>query len=308
MRKDLRILVSCELPRDVKFELEGMTLYIGLEEKGLISNMQVAPSAFEGWALGLMANYPKLIKDVVIEWTPLDLSSLKSGARGHYYRFLYRAYKFQKNYPTFVKINPEIPNNYVHEMSDDWVLNYPNAESKESTNLKPEAYLERKVLLPLMQERFAVADHQLPAGLFYKKKSSDPKFERTPRRLSQADLWSLGNDILTIYELKIDNNKPVGIISEILFYTNVMKDLTDHKINYPDEFFKKRKYHRHSKELADAILENKVKKVVGVLLANNLHPLITNKTKEVISMMSANTSGIEYKAISVDDFRISLSK
>ncbi len=313
MRKDLRILVSCELPRDVKFELEGMTLYIGLEEKGLISNMQVAPSAFESWALGLMANYPKLIKDVVIEWTPLDLSSLKSGARGHYYRFLYRAYKFQKNYPTLVKINPEIPNNYVNEMSD-WVLNYPKDESKESKQEKPnaEAHLERE-LLPLMQKRFAVADHQLPVGLFYKKKSSKPEFERTSRGHAQADLWSLDNDILTIYELKKegkkdDRNKPVGIISEILFYTNVMKDLTDHKINYPDEFFKERKYYRHSKELADAISENKVKKVVGVLLANDLHSLITNKTKEVISMMSANTSGIEYKAISVDDFRISLSK
>lgn len=306
MRKDLRTLVSCKLPSGVKFELEGMTLYIGLEKKGLISNMQVDSSAFEGWALVLMANYPELIKDIVIEWTPLDLSSLKSGERGHYYRFLYRAYKFQENFPKLVKINPEIPNDYVDEMSDDWVLNYPNAESKESDKeLKQEAYLERKVLLPLMQERFAVADHQLPAGLFYKKKSSKPEFERTPRRLSQADLWSLDNDILTIYELKIDSNKPVGIISEILFYTNVMKDLTDHIINYSEEFFRKRKYYRHSKELADAISENKVKKVVGVLLANNLHPLIT---KEVISMMSANASGIEYKDITVDDFRISLSK
>lgn len=306
MRTDLKKLVSCQLPTHMDFELEGGALHIVLKRIGLTSNMQSDSAAFEGWGLCLMAKYPELIKAIVIDWTPLDLSSLKPAERGHYYRFLYRAYKFQKNFPSWVTITPSIPTVYIEEMTD-WVLNYPGQESLESEKENPnaEAHLERD-LLPLMQKRLAVADHQLPVGLFNKKVSSKPEFARTSRGLSQVDLWSLDKDVLTIYELKNDVNIAVGIVSEVQFYANVMKDLTEHRFNYPEEFFRKRTYYRHTKELADAIYpENKIKKVAGVLLADNLHPLITGT---VISMMSENSSAIEYSAISVKDFKTLLSK
>ena len=302
---DLHSIVNCELPSQMKFDVEGKTLLIQVSPKGLKENMQSNPAAFEGWAMCLKANYPQLFSNVVIQWKPLDIDSLTLNERAHYYRFLYRANQFQTNYPDWVSIRPAVPQNVIDEIPQ-WVLNYPSQDSAESKKENPnaESHLERSLLEP-MKKHFAFANHQLPVGLFYKMVSSKKEFARTPRRLSQIDLWSLDNDILTIYELKNDVNISVGIVSEVLFYANVINDLVCHRVNYPSDFFNKKKHYRDIEKLADAIYpSNKIKKVNGVILANKLHPLVTN---EVISLMATNKSGIGYSAISVDDFKKQLS-
>lgn len=303
---DIHSIINCELPSQMGFNVEGKTLVIQIWPKGLKENMQSAPAAFEGWALCLMANYHQHFSNVVIQWNPLDIDSLTMSERGHYYRFLYRADKFRTNFPDWVSISPSIPQSVIDEIPQ-WVLNYPGKDSVESEKENPnaESHLERR-LLPLMQKHFAVANHQLPVGLFYQSVSSKKEFARTSRGLSQIDLWSLDNDIFTVYELKNDVNISVGIVSEVQFYANVINDLVHHRVNYPSDFFNKRKHYRDTEKLAAAIYpSNKIKKVNGVLLADKLHPLVTN---EVISLLSTNKSEIGYSAISVKDFEKELLK
>lgn len=303
---DIHSIVSGELPSQIDFNIEGKTLVIQLRPKGLIENMQSDPAAFEGWAMCLKANYPKHFSNVVIQWEPLDIGSLSPSERGHYYRFLYRADKFQTNYPDWVSICPSVPQSVIDEIPQ-WVLNYPGKDSTESEKENPnaESHLERR-LLSLMRNHFSVANHQLPVGLFYKTVSSKTEYARTSRGLSQIDLWSLDNDVLTVYELKNDVNISVGIVSEVQFYANVINDLVCHRVNYPSDFFKKKKHYRDTEKLAAAIyLSNRIKKVNGVLLADKLHPFVTN---EVISLLATNKSGIGYSAVSVQDFEKELLK
>ena len=303
---DVHSIINCELPSQMGFFVEGKTLVIQILPKGLKENMQSDPAAFEGWAMCLKAKYPQHFSNVAIQWEPIDIDSLTPSERGHYYRFLYRADKFQTNYPDWVSICPAVPQNIIQEIPQ-WVLNYPSKDSAESEKENPnaESHLERR-LLSLMQNHFAVANHQLPVGLFNKCVSSRKQYARTSRGLSQIDLWSLDNDILTLYELKNDVNISVGIVSEVQFYANVINDLVRHRVNYPSDFFKKRKHYRDTEKLAAAIYpSNTIKKVNGVLLADKLHPLVTN---EVISLLATNRSGIGYSSISVQDFEKELLK
>lgn len=98
-------------------------------------------------------------------------------------------------------------------------------------------------------------------------------------------------------------NEDVGIISELMFYTNVMENFRKHIFNYPSSFAQKRVFHRHSKELYSDIVNNQILAVKGVFLANNLHPRITDR---VIDLINTNTAGILYSKLSVDDFKTSL--
>ena len=296
------------LPEGISFEQVGKKLILHLSEEGLTSNMQKDTCAFEGWALCILANNPDTYEKVRIDWTPVsdfgstnDRPSIK---HGHYYRFLYRAYKFKKNFPDLVEITPSIEEVFNIEEFKSWVLNYPLGEVHKSgkTNVNAESHLERRIL-ELMIPCFDYCDEQLPVGLFHKEIGI--KTSRTSRGLSQIDLWSVKQGTLTIYELKNDVNVSVGIISELMFYSNVMNDLRLHTFNYPGTLVLQTNNYRHCKSLAEDIKKERIRSIEGLFLANNLHPRIT---PAVLNLMNNNTSGIKYSYISVDDFIEALSK
>ena len=296
------------LTSGIGFHKEGRNLVLTLSKRSLVSNMQSDEGAFEGWTLCLFANNPGIYEKIIIQWNPIERFDkegiITDAERGHYYRFLYRAYKFQENYPSIVEIQPAVSSVFDVDEFKDWVLNYPNGESHESqkSNKNAEAHLERE-LLEIMQGAFDYCDHQLPAGLFFKDVSK--KTARCSGGLGQIDLWSVCNGSLNIYELKNDVNLSVGIISELMFYTNVMNDFRMHRFNYPAEFVRKRKFYRHSKELYDSISKDEISHVNGILLANNLHPRITGR---VIDLMNQNAAQITYSKQTVNDFISLLSR
>ena len=53
------------------------------------------------------------------------------------------------------------------------------------------------------------------------------------------DIWAIDGDMLKIFELKRPKNNPLGIISELMFYTNVVNDLLSHNILISEEKAKK---------------------------------------------------------------------
>lgn len=290
------------LTTGIFFSREGKTLVLTLGRQSLVSNMQSDQSAFEGWALCVFANNKGEYEHVRIDWEPLDKGFLSPQELGHYYRFLFRAFMFRNNYPGLVEIRPSAESVLDVDEMKRWVLNFPNGNTKESgkKNENAEAHLERE-LLAMMDGHFDYCDHQLPAGLFVDEIHNVNA--RSSGKLSQIDLWSVKDGALNIYELKNDVNEAVGIISELMFYTNVMDCFRRHIFNYPAAFARKRVYYRHSKELYEDIINDRINVVNGYLLANNIHPRIN---EDVISLMNSNTSGIVFSKLPVDVFKSTL--
>jgi hypothetical protein len=286
----------------IEFSKDGDELVLKLNKNSLLSNMQSNQSAFEGWSLCLFANADGRYRRIKIEWVPLNKRELTHPELGHYYRFLFRAYKFKENYPAIVEIQPAIESFLDIDEMKLWVLNFPKCEAKESKkdNEGSEALLERE-LLQKMIGHFDYCDQQLPVGLFLNEVKD--AFARSTGKKSQIDLWGVKDNMLNIYELKNDVNEAVGIISELMFYTNVMENFRRHIFNYPSSFDNKRVFYRHSKELHEDIVNNSISAVNGIFLANNLHPRITNR---VIDLMNTNIAGIRYSKLSVNDFKASL--
>ncbi len=291
------------LTSKITFKIENKTLHLTLSKKCLVTNMQKEPGAFDSWAIGLKANCPELVNKVEIEWDTIK-EDLSSQELGNYNRFLYRAYKFKQNFPDWVKLSPEIPDSFIdnYDKNKKWVLNCP---SKEASAPHPERGWEYDWecdLAKKMQEnqnKFEVADHQLPVGLFMNEVSYENAV--TPSGKSQIDLWSIKDSVLSIYELKKDYNRPVGIISEISFYANVMNDLKNGTINFTESINKLNEEEsiRHIKALADYIKLKSISSLSAVLLANNLHSLVSGKA---IDLLNTNKSGIKFSHKSVNDF------
>ena len=251
--------------------------------------MQTDGSAFEGWAICLKACFPD-IKTVLLDWDePQYGKNEKEVVRQqkHYNRFVLRAMMFERNYgwvsvakskiPVFDEFNKNYPN---------LVINYPKSESKEVCENgkvnKGEAILERR-LVERMRSNVSITDHQLPVGLFSGKVLTENTC--TPRGASQIDLWQLENDTLRIFELKDKNNNSVGIISELMFYANVMNMLIKGEIHYPSTI-KKAKNIRHIKELYDAIVFNKIERLEAIFLNNEFHPLIEAYKGQILDIIN----------------------
>lgn len=128
-----------------------------------------------------------------------------------------------------------------------------------------------------------VRNRQLPVGLF-KDKKSDVTAVFTGKK-SAIDFWLLYNNELNIYELKA-NNKMVGILTEIFFYSNYMRDVYWHnslETKQNVEILNPKKTDRSYDKLCDGI--KSITKITGWLLADEFHPAITD---DVINIMNNN--------------------
>lgn len=282
---------NLRFPKELGIESNEGILTITLKQKGLHENMQTDSAAFEGWAITIKAIVPEIAKKVIIQWNGLGLENgVKSN---HYRRFLYRVLKFEQSYkwvsamPLDTKAENDL-STLTSELSQ-WVVNYPDSESQDKAS-KGEAQLERN-LKENLSKKFKNSDHQLPVGLFFLDKNK--RNERTPRQGSQIDLWSISGDTFTVYELKNDDNRKIGIISELMFYVNVIKDLSEQKLHFAKGADKS--IYRSFKTVYDAISSESINKVVGVFLTNDLHAIIKIGREEVFTLLNHNTRRIEYK-------------
>ena len=115
-----------------------------------------------------------------------------------------------------------------------------------------------------MCEKYGVDNifHQLPVGI---KKENAFFFAGTKAAI---DLWGMHDNELTIIELKYENNM-VGIISELFFYVNIIRDIICGHIEKPTAVLE------YEKELYMRI--NDMKKIHARMLADTFHPLIKNE-------------------------------
>lgn len=266
---------SAQLPKKIDFELENKCLTITLQEEGLIKkNMQENPAAFEGWAIALKYHLADEIAKVVIDWQ--EPKEMDAKQKQLYNRFLYRITKFTETYPWANAAKP------IEKLPSALVCNFPKKEASPLSAYKEgkEGWLECKYVEKHKGDFEAMA-RQLPVGLFTGVVSEKTRFTTD----GALDVWAVRKDELSIYELKkTKDSKPLGIISELMFYAHVISDIMRHRINYKStpELEKSKRYRAFGK-FYELYEKQSVRKIHAILLADELHTLITPKLIEFIN-------------------------
>ena len=299
-----------ELPSKTDVSIIDNTLYIKMHAEGVLENMQNDASSFEGWIFCLKTFFSD-IKNAVIDWESPAFSSDEKAIRNqkkHYNRFLLRVIWFVDNYSwANVPENKRTEIKSFNSRFSQFTLNFPLQKSKDKSEksetdlkMKYEAMLETAIYQHLSKTGFA--NHQLPMGLFDGQVSLATAI--TPGGASQADLWKIEQNEFYIYELKDcinTDNTHVGIITELMFYANILSRLLiNQDIQYPNEADKYRtikrdKAPRGFEHILDAIHQHTITHINAILLTDRLHPLIEYAKEHLLNDMSKNKAGIVYE-------------
>ena len=299
-----------ELPSKMDVSILNGILYIIIDADGVLQNMQNDASAFEGWVFCIKSFYPD-VAHVIIDWENPDFSleeKILVNQRKHFNRFLLRVIWFVENYSWAIVAEgkKETIEMFGRDISQ-LTLNFPLQDSKNKSEkdekdrkMKYEAMLETAVYQYL--STLGNANHQLPMGLFDGVVSKATAI--TPGGASQADLWRIDNDMFCVYELKDcinSDNSHVGIITELMFYANVLhRLLITNEIQYPhdaDKFRtdKREKASRGLELVLDAIHTHSITHIKAVLLTDRLHPLIEYAKEQLLREMNKGMAAIKYE-------------
>jgi hypothetical protein len=229
--------------------------------------MQNNESAFESWALVLRFYLKNIIETVTIDW---DNSLTNNEKNLHFNRFVYRLTRFVQSYDWVLskKAIPQIPSILV--------CNCPNGDAANASKHKEgsEGWIECKYVEKYKKE-YEVMNHQLPVGIFHDKVSSTTHY--TTGQKSAIDIWSIKAGELSIFELKKPNNNVLGIISELMFYTNIIHDIMSHRIQFQKDAKMQKAINKNYRGFCDfyyAYQNGTIQRINAVLLAKSFHPLI----------------------------------
>jgi hypothetical protein len=251
----------------------------------VVCNMQDNGSAFEGWSLAL--HYWCGV-DVTLIWElpakdsgPNDDTKALQQRERHHQRFLYRVERFDSLFEWFHV-------GYANSFAASCVVNNPNTlflnvQGKRPTSERPigngdletmsEHELENRLLHDArLLDHYKIpagssAGRQFPVGLF-SNKSANSDSRIFPGSKGAIDLVILDSDHVWIFELKAKKNISIGIISESIFYTSVIRDAAIGKFVFCDS------------KIGGSILTKEVikgiSKITGGMLGPDLHPLLAD--------------------------------
>lgn len=292
-------------PRHIDFVLEGSVLRVMMDGYGVRQNMQEDCAAFEGWIFCLRSFFDNQVSTVVLTWDDPCYSKEQTTEEKHYNRFLLRVLWACRNYSWFTVDKARAAEiETFRQLHQQLVVNFPTADNKsvcvfeKNDNIsKHEAALEARICSLLNAEAPGTTNHQLPVGLFDKKLSKMTAL--TPGGGSQVDLWQISHDVFRIYELKDTvntDNRKVGILSELMYYANLMVHLViTGRIKYPEEVYRKKTYYRGLQLLLAAIKDKCIQTVEAVFLAENLHPLIEYRLEDILVELNKNALSVKYR-------------
>lgn len=282
---------TIRLPRDIKAEIidDGDYRITLLADNIVGENMQKDCNAFEGWSAAIHVAMEKRGKIILDTDKFFELEGYRQN--GHYCRFLYRAMKFSEQYTWFELsdyLQKEVEKFKAYLANGTFTNNIPMGAAHENKNKEcfAEARLaESGVLKKQLCEQFDVGDgpvyRQLPVGLF-EGEVAEKNMVFTGAK-SAVDLWNISDDEFRVYELKTEN-KMVGIVTEAFFYSNYFYDFL---VSGAFTLNRGAECDRGYPELLSA----KINKIVGVLLADEFHPLINSET---VKLLNGNNLNIEY--------------
>jgi hypothetical protein len=284
-----------KLPSHIDFDITDGVLTIFIHR--VTTNMQTDYAAFEAWIIACKALLPKYIDLVVLDFNELKKSSELPGNSDtrHYNRFLYRVGNMLKIFPDWFRV-AESKVEIVQDF-DQWLRtgrNLLNRSKREREDVIGTTKMERQIESWFVYREgkniicnlWDIDPHkiynQLPIGVFRDVVSD--KSAIFTGGASAIDFWGIGNDSATlhIFELKCKEKRKMGIISELLFYIFAIYDsfISNEAIFYYDSAGR-------VKDTSDiiAIKNNgtKFEKLNAHILAETLHPLITQEVKNLIA-------------------------
>jgi len=267
-------------------------------------NMQETGNAFEGWAIitHICSNGGEVIL-CVDRVEKLEKKKFWGENNGHANRFLYRILRFSEQYEWF-KLSDEL-NKRVHAFENFFVNeghifinNSPTKKAEDTDKIDDENAIESRLTARGVLREILLKDieidigyeqvyRQLPVGLFLKQKGEYLEEKGKDRAVfthgkSAIDLWNINQDTINIIELKT-NNRMIGIVTEIFFYTNYIYDF----IKSSNGVFELTKPQKNKQDdrgysyLCEKALD--LTKVNGIMLTDSksgFHPCVKKKENE----------------------------
>lgn len=221
-----------------------------------------------------------------------------SSEERHCLRFLYRVSRFYTQYKEkeWFIVDENLPSLFENFLNDieKKQINLINDTPTQQAKLNP-VYLESTVEASMADNKNVFGknqkiNRQLPVGLYLNEQKTGNEFFPT----GHIDLWTGNTEEIQVVELKADNPM-VGIITEIFFYSNFVRDLVwEHgafKMNPPSKTEKVEKFRGY-----DTLLKNaaEIKKINGIMLSNEYHSLIRDHEERILQTLNANSAGIQY--------------
>lgn len=274
----------------IRFDGELHRVTITMEEAAVLANLQTNAAAFEAWSLALKVWCG--VETIELRWQPPGENCTET-QRCHYQRFLYRAARFHSLFPEWFHLSrPVLPADAEALGVGPFHLNVPGyrvakggtANDSAADESIREADLERHLCTSKgFEKHFGLekVDRQFPVGLF---RDSVAKGNRIFTGAKSAiDLVGIGKQGLWLFELKAGENIPAGILSELIFYTSVMRDAIPGPAGQEARFqFKPGKPANGT--VVSATDVKSCKRIEAVLLAEHLHPLVGHR--RIIRMLN----------------------
>ncbi len=245
---------SIRWPSIIEVKTDGKLVILHLKSESIKKNMQDNDNAFEGWILALK-NLVYQNSKFSVEFDREDNTDDK-----HYQRFLMRLWVFNSLFGSessnpwfglsstaqawlsadckYIKLRGSEKllcnggkGNRKRKASDEKDLDKMTEDDIELRLCYSEDYYEKdKVCLKETFEMKKIC-RQFPVGIFENEVSRADGFALFPGGKACVDL--IGDDeseVCWIFELKKTSNIPMGILSELLFYTVIVRDIAAEKI------------------------------------------------------------------------------
>lgn len=280
---------SIALPAEIHIHDCGNAVCMVLcSEKIVKNNMQEAVNAFEAWSTAIHLVTKKAI--ILDTDCPLDYDKYEN--QKHLCRFLYRALRFQEQYSWFALsdyLQDEISKFNAYISKGTFINNYPHGDAGTKAKHNDENLVEGIIAkdgIPGLINKPIY--RQLPVGLY--KDSLSAKNMVFIGGKAAIDLWAWKDSEFLVIELKADRNKQkkmTGIVTEIFFYSNYMRDLLCR------EFFTLNRDVYTFERGYENILNGSFNAITGVMLANVYHPIITQNFLDVLNDNSCEISYVK---------------
>lgn len=289
---DNKQIENIDLPTSLNLEVADVsatskTVFMKLKATNMYSNMQKDRAAIESWCIILKAILQDQIKEFVIQWkTPfVDEGGELTTEQKHYKRFKYRMREFERTFD-WIRLDT---NDKTYNEFQSVVMNVPTThesvidkKSHNANRLAEYLLVEDYVKRHSTHQKYYV---QLPVGLFKGLKSR--KDGLTPGGAAQIDMWSINGDTIHLYEVKAKENKPAGIISELMCYAFIMKDVLAHKIML-DERAKEamKQAYRGYDEFYPLWQSQQLTKIDAVFLTKEIHTEIKENKDAIFKLFN----------------------
>ena len=319
--KDIKKEFNVKFPSSLSLELDDDRKMITLNMESAdaaYANMQENKAAFEGWLL--LLKYGPKFKNIshykyTLNWE--NPKCMDKTDKCHYQRFLYRVYKFSNIFEWFTIDKKLLGDSKIHWVaekdikSNRYIMNVAdkdrpknNKNDSENSFILSEHDLEVLFVWKYSEyiKEITGSDYmsrQWPVGLFLNKKEDTENASIFTGKHSAIDIWGISKDrkTINIIELKKYKNETMGILSELFFYTMVVKDLLTGEFIFVDQ----KKYINDVNIVKNAL--NEIECINAFTLTTKLHPEIL---KEIFDSVNKNEKikkmNIHFESINYNEY------